>query len=124
MEGYIDDNIGVHQISATEKTVSLHIYSPPLFKAQCIYKVNKPVMTVPITSIDDLASQVMEGLTTKNDIQFAQNLIERFESEEIMQKVAFRPDVYNRIKLFRNDHIEILLLCWEKNQGSPIHNHP
>ena len=41
-----------------------------------------------------------------------------------MQKVAYTPEVYNRIKLFRNDQIEILLLCWEKNQGSPIHNHP
>ena len=62
MEGYIDDNIGVHMISANEKTVSLHIYSPPLFKAQCIYKVAKPIPMPQITSIDDLATQVMDGI--------------------------------------------------------------
>ena len=66
----------------------------------------------------------MEGYANDIEIRFAQNLIERYSGDEWKDLISFKEEMYNRIKLFRNDQIEILLLCWEKNQGSPIHNHP
>jgi len=35
----------------------------------------------------------------------------------------FRPDVYTRNLVARNEHFEMLILCWSEGQASPIHNH-
>ena len=37
--------------------------------------------------------------------------------------VHFAPDVYTRNLVARNDHYEMLVLCWAAGQASPIHNH-
>lgn len=37
--------------------------------------------------------------------------------------VHFDPDVYTRNLVARNDHFEMLVLCWARGQESPIHNH-
>jgi cysteine dioxygenase len=35
----------------------------------------------------------------------------------------FRPEMYTRNLVARNEHFEMLILCWSENQASPIHNH-
>jgi cysteine dioxygenase len=35
----------------------------------------------------------------------------------------FDADIYTRNLVFRNDHFEMLVLCWNLGQESPIHNH-
>jgi len=35
----------------------------------------------------------------------------------------FDPEVYTRNLVGRNEHFEMLLLCWNVGQQSPIHNH-
>lgn len=35
----------------------------------------------------------------------------------------FTPETYTRNLVARNEHFEMLILCWSENQSSPIHNH-
>src|SRR5262245_47901623 len=37
--------------------------------------------------------------------------------------VRFDPEVYTRNLVARNEHFEMLVLCWSVGQASPIHNH-
>jgi cysteine dioxygenase len=35
----------------------------------------------------------------------------------------FRPDVYTRNLIYRDDQIEVMALCWSRGQRTPIHTH-
>jgi cysteine dioxygenase len=35
----------------------------------------------------------------------------------------FSPETYTRNLVARNEHFEMLILCWSEHQTSPIHNH-
>jgi cysteine dioxygenase len=37
--------------------------------------------------------------------------------------ISFGKDRYQRNRVFKNEHIKILIMCWAKGQCSPIHNH-
>ena len=39
-------------------------------------------------------------------------------------KIQFDSNKYRRNIIFRNDTFEILLICWEEGQSTPIHFHP
>ena len=38
--------------------------------------------------------------------------------------IKFSDETYVRNVIYRNENIEILVLCWKKGQKTPIHNHP
>lgn len=37
--------------------------------------------------------------------------------------ITFHPDHYARHRLYRNAQFEVLLLCWDRGQRTPIHDH-
>ena len=37
--------------------------------------------------------------------------------------IRFHPEHYARHRLYRNDQFEVLLLCWDEGQCTPIHDH-
>ena len=43
--------------------------------------------------------------------------------EEIERKAVWQDSKYTRNVVFRDEKFELLLLCWKKGQGSPIHDH-
>lgn len=43
--------------------------------------------------------------------------------EDLEPRVRFDPVRYSRQRLFRDDEFELLLLCWEQGQSTPIHEH-
>ena len=45
------------------------------------------------------------------------------EHDDWRRFALFDPDVYTRNLVGRNEHFEMLLLCWNVGQQSPIHNH-
>ena len=45
------------------------------------------------------------------------------EHEDWRRFALFDPDVYTRNLISRTEHYEMLLLCWNVGQKSPIHNH-
>lgn len=43
--------------------------------------------------------------------------------EDLEPHVRFDPARYSRQRLYRDDEFEVLLLCWELGQHTPIHEH-
>jgi cysteine dioxygenase len=37
--------------------------------------------------------------------------------------VRFDPERYQRQRIYRDDELEIVLLCWDRGQATPIHDH-
>jgi cysteine dioxygenase len=44
-------------------------------------------------------------------------------SDELEQFAQFDARTYKRNRIFRNDAVDILLLCWRSKQRTPIHDH-
>ena len=38
--------------------------------------------------------------------------------------VVFENDCYKRNVVFRNERFEFILICWDKGQSTPLHDHP
>ncbi|MDZ4773360.1 MAG: cysteine dioxygenase family protein [Planctomycetota bacterium] len=56
--------------------------------------------------------------------KIAQILQEYARSKQCWKDFAlFAPSVYTRNLIERNEWFELLLLCWDAGQSSPIHNH-
>lgn len=43
--------------------------------------------------------------------------------EELTPYKRFDPHTYCRNRIFRNDFVDLLVLCWRTSQRTPIHNH-
>jgi cysteine dioxygenase len=42
---------------------------------------------------------------------------------EILPFIGFKTHTYARHRVFRNEHAELLVLCWRPGQRTPIHDH-
>ena len=45
------------------------------------------------------------------------------EPAELRPHVGFKPGTYARHRVFRNEFVELLVLCWRPGQQTPIHDH-
>lgn len=53
------------------------------------------------------------------------SLLEEIElnAEELRPYRSFKAGNYARHRVFRNEHVELLVLCWRPGQRTPIHDH-
>jgi len=47
----------------------------------------------------------------------------QLEALELRPYISFKPATYARHRVFRNELIELLVLCWRPGQRTPIHDH-
>lgn len=47
----------------------------------------------------------------------------QYVGSDYKKHIKFTSDHYNRVRLYENEFFEILLICWDIGQCSPIHNH-
>lgn len=54
------------------------------------------------------------------------NIVKKYEGTDWKQYVKFSDNVYERVKIptFSNNVFEIIIICWNKSQQSPVHDHP
>ena len=73
-----------------------------------------------IHSIDELVTSLTEGERTEfADIIYSTNLpLSSFEPF-----LSWSDDCYTRNCIAENENFELILLCWEKGQSTPIHDH-
>ncbi len=45
------------------------------------------------------------------------------EPEEMRPHIGFKAGTYARHRVFRNEFVELLVLCWRPGQQTPIHDH-
>ncbi len=69
-------------------------------------------------------SELIEQLTTTDKSQF-QNIINRLQlsGEELQSYESWDQSSYSRNCIYSTDDIEILLLCWNSGDITPVHNH-
>jgi cysteine dioxygenase len=44
-------------------------------------------------------------------------------AHDLRPYISFKAGTYARHRVFRNEHIELLVLCWRAGQRTPIHDH-
>lgn len=53
----------------------------------------------------------------------SREVLSNFASDDWLKYVTINPNHYHRSKVFENDDFEIIIITWNKKQGSQIHNH-
>jgi cysteine dioxygenase len=75
-------------------------------------------------SLNDLAA-ALSGLQSPPTFAELQSLLDRTEvnEAELGPYVKFRPGTYVRTRVLRNEHAELLVLCWKPGHYTSIHDH-
>lgn len=73
-----------------------------------------------ITSLAHLIEE-LEGCTAKEAVHLVKYL--NLDPAEFASSAFWCEDHYTRNCVARNDHFELLLLCWEPHQITPVHCH-
>lgn len=53
----------------------------------------------------------------------SKEVLKNYTSNDWMKYVTINPNHYHRSKVFENEEFEIIVITWNKNQGSQIHDH-
>jgi cysteine dioxygenase len=67
----------------------------------------------------------LEGFRSPPTFAELQSLLDRAEvgEAELAPYVKFRPGTYVRTRVMRNEHAELLVLCWRPGHYTSIHDH-
>ena len=67
----------------------------------------------------------LEAQTTHPSLEQLYSLLEgaNFSEEELRPYVSFKAGNYARHRVFRNQWVEMLVLCWQPGHRTPIHDH-
>lgn len=72
--------------------------------------------------------QFVAGLCAISEKEFAHTVYDYVKSHPVDERslepyLFFSANNYTRNLIFKNDLFELLAICWERGQASPIHNH-
>lgn len=78
--------------------------------------------SVPVERFVDGIRELSEGLITKQKIR---DYLVTFEirADDLERYKQWLPDRHTRNKIFRNDMIEVMLICWPIGAVTPLHTH-
>ena len=71
--------------------------------------------------VADLKALEDKPITTARVSEFMAQM--QFSQEALDPYLLWKPDVYTRNLIYRDDFFEILALCWQPGQRTPIHSH-
>ena len=74
-----------------------------------------------INSLKDLIKSLKYGSEDKSNTEILKNI--KFGFKEIEHLCFWDRDNYSKISIDKNGFGELVLICWEKDQQSPIHDH-
>ena len=69
--------------------------------------------------------ETLEGLESRPELLQVDEWMSRVEvsKEELRPYVSFKEGTYARHRVFLCEHAELLVLCWQPGQRTPIHDH-
>jgi cysteine dioxygenase len=73
--------------------------------------------------MENLIESINEHLKNK-DLFSSRKILCNYNKDDWRNYVSFDNIHYKRNLVYKNDIFEIILICWKKNQESPIHDHP
>src|SRR6185436_11343164 len=77
---------------------------------------------VPVEQFVDGIRELSEGVITKQAI-YDYLVSYEVRPEDIERFKLWLPDRHTRNKIFRNDMIEVMLICWPVGTVTPLHTH-
>ena len=77
---------------------------------------------VPVETFVDGIRSLSEGLITKQKI-YDYLVAWEIRREDLGRYTNWLPDRHTRNKVFRNDMIEVMLICWPVGTVTPLHTH-
>ena len=77
---------------------------------------------VPVEEFIDGIRRITEGLITKQAI-YDFLVSKEIRPEDLKRYRNWLPDKHARNKIFRNDEIEVMLICWPVGTVTPLHTH-
>lgn len=69
--------------------------------------------------------EALNALTTHPSLKELYDLLKDadFSEDELEPYVGFKAGNYSRHRVFRNEWVEMLVLCWQPGHRTPIHDH-
>jgi cysteine dioxygenase len=77
---------------------------------------------IPVEQFVDGIRALSEGLITKQKI-YDYLVTYEIRAEDLERYKNWQPDRHTRNKIFRNDMIELMLICWPIGTVTPLHTH-
>ena len=77
---------------------------------------------VPVEQFVDGIRKLSEGLITKQKI-YDYLVTYEIRAEDLERFKNWQPDRHTRNKIFRNERIEVMLICWPAGSVTPLHTH-
>jgi cysteine dioxygenase type I len=77
---------------------------------------------IPADEFVDGIRQLSEGIITKQKI-YDYLIAYEIRAEDLERYKRWVPDRHTRNKIFRNDMIEVMLICWPAGAITPLHTH-
>lgn len=78
----------------------------------------------PSSALDALVQALVDNFPPEGSLLQVKTWVDQYEGEDWKVHVKFTDEQYARISLYRDTRFEILLLCWQPQQCTPIHAHP
>src|SRR4051812_48527279 len=92
---------------------------------QNITAVPQPIYSpapIPVEQFVEGIKRLSEGLITKQKI-YDYLVAYEIRAEDLERFKLWVPDRHTRNKIFRNDMIEVMLICWPSGTITPLHTH-
>ena len=89
-------------------------YTPPALPT-------RPIPPGPLRKLADTFAALRRRPALAEMTAWLENL--RLDAADLRPYISFKPGTYARHRVFRNEHIELLVLCWRPGQRTPIHDH-
>jgi len=79
-----------------------------------------------ISELEDLIVAIRSSIvgSGRGTIEHVQSLMANYRGNDYHRYVHFDPSNYQRILIHGNEDFDLHLICWDKGQSSPIHDHP
>jgi cysteine dioxygenase len=77
-----------------------------------------------VITLEDVYEQINEAFGKAIKLKNMTNILECYNGYDWREYINFCEDRYTRNKVLSNEIFEILIICWNNNQKSPIHDHP
>jgi cysteine dioxygenase len=88
---------------------------------QLLAVADSPAPTGSLRALTDTFAALRERPTLTQMTAWLKDL--QLDALELRPYISFKPGTYARHRVFRNEHIELLVLCWRPGQRTPIHDH-
>jgi len=75
-------------------------------------------------TLEELFETISDNIKNEKELIDLKNIVLSYNGDDWKEYINFSESKYTRNLIFKNDYVEMLLICWNINQQSGIHDHP